>query len=68
MVEIRQTIKRVGGSLMIRIPKDLVDELGVQEGDIIYFEPKKKPKNNFGKYPELKGWTKTSPKEFSKYA
>ncbi len=61
-----QRVKRIGGSLMVRIPKDVVDRLGVREGDTIYFEPKKRATTHYGDFPDLAGWRKDADAQ-SKY-
>ncbi len=68
MVEVAQRVQKIGGSLMVRIPKDIADEANISEGDTIYFNPQKQRTSLFGKYPQLGPWEKPEPGVFSKYA
>ena len=68
MPEVAQRAMKVGGSLMLVIPKDVADETGIVEGDIVYYTPQKKRTSLFGKYPGLGTWEKQDPSVFSKYA
>lgn len=67
MVEVVQRTQKIGGSLMVRIPKDVADEMGIHEGDLIFFEPAKKRKSLLGAFPGIGPWVKQDPSVFSKY-
>ncbi|MBI2579040.1 MAG: AbrB/MazE/SpoVT family DNA-binding domain-containing protein [Candidatus Aenigmarchaeota archaeon] len=41
-------VKKVGGSLVVRIPKDLAKEENIREGQIVKIEIKKVPVSGFG--------------------
>lgn len=41
-------VKRMGGSLMVTIPKELADALGIKEGEIVSIEVKKLRRDFFG--------------------
>lgn len=58
MVEILQRAKRVGGSIMVRIPKDTVEFERIADGDLIRFEPKKVRKDVFGSLPDIGPFTR----------
>ncbi len=67
MVEVAQRAQKIGGSLMIRIPKDIADASGIAEGDVVYFNPRKERKSLLGAFPGIGPWKKENPREFSKY-
>lgn len=67
MPELAQQVKKVGGSLMIRIPKNVAEQLDIHEGEIIYFNPRKERKSLLGAFPGLGSWKKEDPREVSKY-
>ena len=58
MAEIVQPVKRVGGSLMIRIPKAYAKEHKIFPGDKIVFSPKKEITDFFGICSKAKPWNK----------
>jgi hypothetical protein len=68
MVEVVQRVQKIGGSLMVRIPKDIAEYVGIREGDIIKFNPQKDAKDWFGAMPGLAPWDKEDPSVHSKYA
>lgn len=43
--------KRIGGSLMVRIPAEAAAEEGIKEGDLVEIQVKKARKSWFGAYP-----------------
>lgn len=57
MVELIQRAKRVGGSIMVRIPKDAVELEQIADGDLIRFEPKKVRRDVFGSLPDVGPFT-----------
>ena len=58
MVQTMQKAKRVGGSLMVRIPKDIVEFEDIKEGETLDIEIKKIRKDWFGAFPELTSFKK----------
>lgn len=67
MTETIQRAKRIGGSLMIRIPKDIVDIEHIQQGEAIQVDIKKLRKDWFGACKELKPYIKEIDRAHSKY-
>jgi len=66
-METIQRAKRIGGSLMVRIPKDIVDNESIHEGEAVQLQIKKLRKNWFGCTPGLKPWNKETDRMHSKY-
>ena len=62
-----QTTKKIGGSLMVRIPKDLADHEGIHEGDSVQLEIKKIRKDWFGAFKGLAPYNKETDRAHSKY-
>ena len=58
MIETTQITKRVGGSLMIRIPKEILDIEGIREGEVVKVKIEKVRKDWFGAFPGLKPFQK----------
>ncbi|MBS3176833.1 AbrB/MazE/SpoVT family DNA-binding domain-containing protein [Candidatus Woesearchaeota archaeon] len=58
MTQTIQRAKKIGGSLMLRIPKDIVELEHIQPGEAIQMEIKKLRKDWFGAFPTLKTFTK----------
>jgi antitoxin component of MazEF toxin-antitoxin module len=50
--------KRVGGSLMVRIPAELAKEEGIEEGDMVEIQVKKARKSWFASMPDLAPMTR----------
>lgn len=48
-----QQAKRVGGSLMVRIPADIVSKEGIREGEDVEIEVRKVKKSYFGAFPKV---------------
>ncbi len=67
MTETIQRTKKIGGSLMIRIPKDIVDLEHIQAGEPIKVEIQKIRKDWFGCTPGLNPWNKEGDRVRSKY-
>ena len=67
MTETIQRAKRIGGSLMIRIPKDIVASENIQVGEAVHLEIKKLRKDWFGCAPGLKLLNKEEYRFTSKY-
>jgi antitoxin component of MazEF toxin-antitoxin module len=51
-------VKRVGGSLMVRIPMEAAREEGIEEGDLVEFQLKKARRSWFGSMPDLAPMTR----------
>ncbi len=66
-METIQRAKRIGGSLMIRIPKDIVEHESIHAGEAVQLEIKKVRKDWFGSVPDLKPWNKEVDSARSKY-
>jgi antitoxin component of MazEF toxin-antitoxin module len=45
--------KRVGGSIMVRIPKEVVDLEDIREGEMVEIDVKKARKSGFGITPGI---------------
>jgi len=45
--------KRVGGSIMVRIPKEVVEQEDIHEGDMVEVEVRKARKSWFGSMPGI---------------
>ena len=50
--------KRVGGSIMVRIPKEVVDQEDIREGDMIEVEVSKAKRSYFGTTPGIGPFTR----------
>ncbi|MDO8660718.1 MAG: hypothetical protein Q7K43_02415 [Candidatus Woesearchaeota archaeon] len=66
-METIQRAKRIGGSLMIRIPKDIVELEGISSGMSIQADIKRARKSWFGAFPWLKPLKKEEYRFRSKY-
>jgi len=49
--------KRVGGSIMVRIPKEVVQQEDIHEGEMVEVEVRKAKKNWFGITPGIGPFT-----------
>lgn len=58
MNETIQQTKRIGGSLMVRIPKDIVALVGIREGEYVKVGLEKLRKDYFGTAHNLTAFTK----------
>ncbi len=59
-IEVRKATtekKRIGGSLMIRIPADVAREEGIAAGDLVEIQVKKARKSWFGATPGIGPFT-----------
>jgi len=59
--EVRKTVteaKKIGGSLMVRIPAEAANEEGIQEGDLVELQVSKVKKSWFGSYPDIDPMTR----------
>ncbi|HEV2225495.1 MAG TPA: AbrB/MazE/SpoVT family DNA-binding domain-containing protein [Nitrososphaerales archaeon] len=54
--KMRKTVakaKKIGGSLMVRIPAEAASEEGIQEGDLVELQVSRVKKSWFGSYPGI---------------
>jgi hypothetical protein len=58
MAETIQRAKKIGGSLMVRIPKDIVAMENIQPGEAVRVDFEKLRKDWFGAFPGLKPFKK----------
>ena len=58
MTEAVQIAKQIGGSLMVRIPKEIVEIERISPGEAVHIDIKKLRKDWFGMFPQLKPFTK----------
>lgn len=58
MTETIQYARRVGGSLMVTIPKEIADIENIHSGEMVKVEIKKVPLDLFGAYPNLTAFKK----------
>ncbi len=49
---------RVGGSIMVRIPKEVVEQEDIKEGELLEVEVHKAKKDWFGATPEIPPFTR----------
>lgn len=57
-METIQRAKKIGGSLMVRIPKDIVDAENILPGEDLVIGVRKVRKDWFGAFPGLKPFKK----------
>lgn len=50
--------RKVGGSIMVRIPKEVVEEYGIKPGDLLEIEAKKLAGDWFGAFKDLRPFTR----------
>ena len=70
MFNMSQTIqraKRIGGSLMVRIPKEIVEIESIHEGEAVQIEIKKVRKDWFGAIKGIGPFNKETDRAHSKY-
>jgi len=70
MFNLAQTIqktKKIGGSLMVRIPKEIVDLEAIHEGEAVHIEIKKLRKDWFGACKGIGPFNKETDRARSKY-
>ena len=67
MTETIQKVKRVCGSLMIRIPKEIVEIEKIREGEAIKMKIEKVKKSLLGAFPDIKPYKKEEDRARSKY-
>ncbi len=57
-------VKAVGGSLMVRIPKDIAKEESLQDGQLVKIEIKKVRKSGFGLLKGMRSFAKEDKFDF----
>jgi len=50
--------RRIEGSIVVRIPKELVDEEQISEGKLVEVEVRKATRDWFGAFPSLKAFSR----------
>jgi antitoxin component of MazEF toxin-antitoxin module len=50
--------RKIGGSIVTRIPKELVEQEGIREGELVEIEVRKARRDWFGAFPKLKPFSK----------
>ncbi len=50
--------RRVGGSIVVRIPKEIVEQGGIREGELVEVEVSKPRDDWFGTFPVLKRFSR----------
>lgn len=66
-METVQRAKRVGGSIMVRIPKEIVEVENIHEDELVKVKIEKVRKDWFGAFPDLKPYNKEEDRARSKY-
>ena len=54
-----QLTKKVGGSLMVRIPKEIVEQEGIHEGEALILDISKAKKDWFGCFKNISSMKKS---------
>jgi antitoxin component of MazEF toxin-antitoxin module len=57
MVKALARAKRVGGSIMVRLPKEVVQQEDIHEGEMIELDVRKAKKRWFGATPDIGPFT-----------
>lgn len=57
-MEVLTKLRKVGGSVMARIPKEVLEQESLQPGEIIKLEVKKLKKSAFGTLKGMRSFTK----------
>ena len=50
--------RKIGGSIVARIPKELVEQEGIREGELVELEVRKARRDWFGAFPKLRHFSK----------
>ena len=50
--------RKIGGSIVARIPKELVEQEGIREGELVELEVRKARRDWFGAFPALRPFSK----------
>ena len=67
MVQTIQRLKKIGGSLMVRVPKEIVEIEQLHQGEVVQIEVKKVRKDWFGAFKGLRPYNKETDRMHSKY-
>ena len=51
--------RKVGGSIMVRIPKELVEQEDLREGELVELEVRKATRDWCGSFPALKPFSRS---------
>ena len=62
-MEVLTKLRKVGGSLMATIPKEVVEHESLHDGETIKIEVKKMRKSGFGLFKGLKSFTRKDRQE-----
>ena len=62
-MEVLTKLRKVGGSLMVTVPKEIVDHESLHDGELVKIEIRKMKKSGFGMFPNLKPFTEKDRKE-----
>ena len=57
-MEVLTKLRKVGGSVMARIPKEVLEEESLHPGEIVRLEVKKMKKSGFGTLKGMRSFTK----------
>ncbi len=57
-MEVLTKLRKVGGSVMARIPKEVLEQESLHEGDIVKLEIKKTKISGFGIFKGMRSFTK----------
>ncbi len=57
-MEVLAKLRKVGGSVMARIPKEVLEQESLQPGEIVKLEVKKAKKSAFGTLKGMRAFTK----------
>jgi antitoxin component of MazEF toxin-antitoxin module len=50
--------RKIGGSIVVRIPKDLVEQEDIREGELVELQVRKVRKDWFGAFPQLEPFSR----------
>ena len=50
--------RKIGGSIVVRIPKEIADQEQIREGELVEVEVRKPRNNRFGAFRELKAFSR----------
>ena len=57
-MEVLTKLRKVGGSVMVRIPKEVLEEESLHPGETVKLEVKKMKKSGFGTLKGMRSFTK----------
>ncbi len=58
MVSVVVKAKKVGGSIMVRVPKEIVEQQDIKPGELVEVQIRKARKDGFGMFPHLPPFTR----------